>query len=259
MSEQPTPGKENLFSAQSDAYRAYRPTYDPELFAWLSRQAPATSLAWDCGCGSGQASVDLARSFRQVVATDVNAAQLAKAERAANIDYRCEPAEATSLASGSVDLTVVAQALHWFDVEGFYAEVRRVSRSGGLLAVISYNLLEVTPAIDALVKHLYYDVLGPYWAAERKHVESGYSTLPFPFSRLAVPASMLGAQWDLPHLLGYLESWSAVATYRAATGGNPVEQLRPQFERAWGEPQRMRDIAWPLTVNLGVVSPAPRS
>lgn len=99
----------SLFTAQSDAYRAGRPTYDPAFFAWLAQAAPGTQLAWDCGCGSGQASVDLARHFQRVIATDINASQLEHAPREANIDYRCEPAESTSLEAGSVDLTLVAR------------------------------------------------------------------------------------------------------------------------------------------------------
>ncbi|MBT8769539.1 class I SAM-dependent methyltransferase [Metapseudomonas boanensis] len=243
-----------LFSRQSDAYRANRPTYDPALFVWLSQQAPDRTLAWDCGCGSGQATVDLARHFERVVGTDVNAQQLAKAEAAANIEYRCEPAEATSLTNASVSLTVVAQALHWFDLDRFYAEVRRVSQPGGQLAVISYNLLQITPELDALVNRLYYDILGPYWAEERKHVEQGYRTLPFPFERIEVPVSALNARWDLTRLLGYLESWSALATYQAIHGRNPLDSLRAQFEAAWGKPGALREVSWPLTVNLGRVA-----
>lgn len=243
-----------LFTRQSDAYSANRPTYDPELIAWLSRQAPDQSLAWDCGCGSGQATRDLARHFQRVVGTDVSAQQLAKAEAGPTIDYRCEPAEQTSLADGSVSLTLVAQALHWFDLERFYAEVRRVSRPGALLAVISYNLSQITPEVDALVNHLYQDILGPYWAEERKHVEQGYRSLPFPFERIDVPPFTLDAQWDLARLLGYLESWSALATYQQAHGSNPLDPLRERFQQAWGDPAASRRVSWPLTVNLGRVS-----
>lgn len=243
----------SLFTAQSDAYRAGRPTYDPALFAWLAQATPDAGLAWDCGCGSGQASVDLARHFRQVVATDINASQLAHAPREPNIDYRCEPAETTSIAVGSVDLTLVAQALHWFDVERFYAEVRRVSRPGALLAVISYNLLNIEPALDTLIRRLYHDIVGPYWAAERKHVETGYATLPFPFETVATPPFALEAQWGFQRLVDYLYSWSAVASYRQATGEDPVQALRDELHAAWGAAET-RAVSWPLTIRLGRVA-----
>lgn len=243
-----------LFTRNSEAYSANRPTYDPELIAWLSRQAPDRTLAWDCGCGSGQATQDLARHFQRVVGTDVSPQQLAKAAPAANIEYRCEPAEQTSLADGSVSLTLVAQALHWFDLERFYAEVRRVSQPGGLLAVISYNLTQISPELDALVGHLYQDILGPYWAEGRRHVEQGYRSLPFPFERRDVPPFTLDVQWDLARLLGYLESWSALATYQQTHGENPLDPLRERFREAWGDPASVRRVSWPLTVNLGRVA-----
>lgn len=243
----------SLFTAQSDAYRAGRPTYDPAFFAWLAQAAPNTALAWDCGCGSGQASVDLARHFRQVIATDINASQLAHAPRQPNIDYRCEPAEGTSLAAASVDLTLVAQALHWFDVERFYAEVRRVSRPGALLAVVSYNLLNITPELDGLIHRLYHDIVGPYWAPERKHVETGYASLPFPFERVDTPPFALEAQWDVQKLVDYLYSWSAVASYRQATGQDPVQALREELHAAWGDAPA-RAVSWPLTIKLGKVA-----
>ncbi|MDF3936970.1 class I SAM-dependent methyltransferase [Pseudomonas citronellolis] len=243
----------HLFSQQADAYRAGRPTYDPAFFAWLAQAAPGTAQAWDCGCGSGQASLDLARNFQRVVATDINAKQLEQAPREANIDYRLEPAESTSLATASVDLTLVAQALHWFDVERFYAEVRRVSRPGALLAVVSYNLLNIDERLDALIRHLYHDVVGPYWAPERKHVETGYETLPFPFERVATPPFALEAQWSFQRLVDYLYSWSAVASYRQATGQDPVQALHDELRAAWGDAPE-RAIAWPLTIKLGRVA-----
>ena len=38
---------------------------------------------------------------------------------------------------------IAPQAIHWFDFDGFYAEVRRVSRPHGVIAVWSYDLLRI--------------------------------------------------------------------------------------------------------------------
>lgn len=245
---------EHLFSAQSDAYSANRPTYDRALFAWLAERSPATALAWDCGCGSGQATRDLAQCFERVIATDINAEQLSHAPALPNVDYRREPAEDVSIDDASVDLTFVAQALHWFDVDRFYEEVRRVSKPRALLAVLSYNVCTISPELDALVWQLYRDRVGPYWAAERRHVETGYADIPFPFETIEAPAAALAVSWDLSRLLGYMESWSAVASYRRATGNDPVEAMRDAFTQAWGEPGSCRTVAWPLTIKVGVVA-----
>ncbi|TLM60395.1 MAG: methyltransferase domain-containing protein [Deltaproteobacteria bacterium] len=131
------------FAPVAASYADFRPTYPRELFAWLATLTPRRDLAWDCAAGSGQASVDLAGYFAQVVATDASRAQIDAAVPHPRIDYRVAPAEASGLAAASVDLVTVAQALHWFDLPAFYAEVRRVLRPDGALAVWSYGVLAV--------------------------------------------------------------------------------------------------------------------
>ncbi len=176
------------FSVQAAAYKDFRPTYPAAFFDWLVQIAPSSALAWDCGCGSGQASADLARRFGRVIGTDLSRKQLDLAVPAANVEYRCEAAEHSTLAAASVDLTLVAQALHWFDHASFYNEVRRVSKKNARLVALTYNLLQVTPAIDELVGQLYWETLRGYWPAGREHVENGYHDIPFPFERLVSPA-----------------------------------------------------------------------
>ena len=111
-----------LFATVAREYANFRPEYPPELFAWLARQCVARELAWDCGCGSGQASVALAEHFDQVHATDVAPEQIAAAKPHPRVKYSVAPAEHSGLPDASVDLVTVAQALHWFDVRAFYAE-----------------------------------------------------------------------------------------------------------------------------------------
>ncbi|GAB3625882.1 SAM-dependent methyltransferase [Pandoraea terrae] len=243
----------DYFSVQSAAYRESRPTYPDAFFAWLASIAPERHLAWDCGCGSGQATVGLANHFDRVIATDLSANQIAQAPGVPNVEYRVEAGEATTLAAQSVDLTLVAQALHWFDLDAFYPEVHRVTRPGGVFVAISYNFLEISPALDVLVNRLYSDVLGAYWPPERRHVENGYRSLPFPFVRLPSYAGMLAADWDLAHLLRYFDSWSATAAYLRQTGVDPVAAMRDEFAAAWGNPSAVRRVAWPLTVHAGTV------
>lgn len=244
------------FSSQAQQYHDFRPTYPPALFDWLAQHTPADATVWDCGCGSGQATLDLAARFGTVIGTDMSQKQLSQAQARPNIRYRCEPAEATSLADHSADLIVVAQALHWFRHDAFYAEVRRVAKPGALLVALSYQLQQVAPAIDLLVHQLYADILDGYWPPERKHVEDGYRNLPFPFARMAAPAFQLEAEWKLHQLLGYFESWSAVAAFKAARGGDPVAAMAAEFTQAWGDPERRRKVRWPLTILAGRIDAA---
>jgi SAM-dependent methyltransferase len=239
------------FSTQSAIYRSARPRYAPELFAWLAQQAPSRELAWDAGCGSGQASVGLAGHFSRVVATDPSAAQIAQAEVAVNIDYRVERAEDCSLADASVDLVCVAQALHWFDLDAFHAQVRRVLRPGGIVAEWTYADCHITPTIDAVKQRLYVDLLDSYWPPERRLVETGYAALEFPFLRLAAPDFGLNADWDLAQFLAYLRSWSATQRYQAALGSDPVAELESEFAAAWEDPATVRPVRWDLAIRVG--------
>ncbi|NTV94708.1 MAG: class I SAM-dependent methyltransferase [Thiobacillus sp.] len=240
------------FAPVAGAYADFRPTYPAALFDRLAAQAPARGLAWDCACGSGQASVDLAERFDRVAATDASAKQLQGALPHPRIDYREAPAEASGLADASVDLITVAQALHWFDRPRFYAEARRVLKPGGLLAVWSYGVQTVEgEAVDALVQHFYREVVGPYWPPERVLVEQGYRTLDFPFAELAPPAFEMTAHWPLPRLLGYFRSWSATGRYVQAHGDDPVAGLAEALAPLWSEPESVRQVTWPLALRVG--------
>jgi SAM-dependent methyltransferase len=241
------------FSAHAGIYHEARPGYPAALFDWLAAKAQARELAWDAGCGNGQASVALADRFARVFATDPSAEQIANAEARANIDYRVEPAERSSLASACVDLVTVAQALHWFDQARFHDEVRRVLKPGGWLAVWTYADCRVDDAVDAVKDRLYVDLTGPYWPPERRHVESGYRTLPFPFEELQAPAFDMIAQWTLDQFVAYLRSWSATQRYLKAKGVDPVGLVESDLARAWGDPGGVRDVRWDFHVRCGRV------
>lgn len=242
------------FAAIAADYAGFRPTYPATLFAWLAEIAPGRALAWDCAAGSGQASRDLAAHFERVIATDASAAQIAAAVRHPQVEYRIAPAEASGLPAAAVDLIAVAQALHWFDLDRFYIEARRVLKPGGVLAAWSYGVLAVAgEAVDARVRTFYRETVGPYWPPERRHVESGYRTLPFPFAEREVPKFDMEAFWALPELLGYFRSWSATARYLAERGHDPVAALAAELAPLWGSPGDRRRIVWPLAARVGYV------
>jgi len=238
------------FSAVAEDYARCRPSYPDGLFAYLASLTVRHELAWDCGAGSGQATLPLTRSFRQVVATDQSRAMLSRAPRLSRM-YRCvATAEDAALRSGSVDLVTVAQALHWFEVQSFYREVNRVLLPGGVLAVWSYGNPQLEQGqIDSALTRFYHDVVGPYWRPERRHVESGYRTLPFPFAELDAPSFVLEQRWTLAQLLGYVGTWSATQEYREVTGRDPLEALANQLGRLWES--NTRTVRWPLMLRVG--------
>ncbi|QDV35673.1 class I SAM-dependent methyltransferase [Tautonia plasticadhaerens] len=222
------------FSGHSDRYQAHRPTYPEALYDYLGSLAPGHGLAWDCATGNGQAAHGLVPHFRTVVATDASAAQVAQARPHERIAYLVAPAERTPIPDGTVDLVTVAQALHWLDLDRFYAEVRRACRPGAVLACWCYQLHAIDPGVDAVVGCYYAEVVGAYWPPERLLVEAGYRTLPLPFEELTPPPFRMVQRWDLDRLLGYLGRRGLV--------------LRPAvIDRAWGTEHKQANAVVPPT------------
>lgn len=239
------------FSRQSSQYTQFRPRYPRELFAQLASLVEHHDAAWDCGTGNGQAAVALADYFGQVYATDPSANQIAHAHPHPRVSYEVVPAEASPLADASVDLVTVAQALHWFDHGSFYDEVRRVGRAGGVLAAWCYGLAAIEPQVDRLVWQLYEPILGEYWPPERRLIEARYTTMEFPFERIAMPELTMTAEWTLAELLGYLGTWSSVQDFRRQHGVDPLQLVGDELATAWGPAEQRRRVNWPLYSLVG--------
>lgn len=243
------------FSTHATAYQQYRPGYPPALFAALARAAPACDAAWDVGCGNGQASIGLAEHFAVVHATDASAAQIHSAEPHPRVRYAVAPAEQAGLPANSIDLVLAAQALHWFDFERFHTEVRRVARPGGIVCAIAYELAAINPAVDAIVRDFYKAEIGPYWPADRAHIETGYRDIPWPYAPMDLGSFSMGTQWTLDQFIGYLGTWSAVARFRTATGADPLPAVLARLSSVWTEPAVPRKVEWPLVVLCGRIDP----
>jgi len=245
---------EDHFSGHAAAYAAFRPSYPaglPAFVAGLPLPPADHRLAWDCATGNGQAALGIAEHFARVIATDASAQQIAQATPHPRVEYRVAPAESSGLADGSIDLVTVAQAVHWFDFDRFYAEVRRVLAPGGALALWTYDYARIAPVVDRLVDRLGHGTVGSYWPAGRRWVDEEYRTIPFPFDEVAAPSFELHERWALPQFAGYLRTWSAVQRYVAARGEDPVARLLPELAAAWGDPEEPRDVRWPIVVRAG--------
>lgn len=243
------------FSGHAAAYARARPGYPRALFDWLGSIAPRGARprrAWDCGCGNGQASIGLAAQFDEVVGTDASVTQLRNASHHERVAYAACTAERASLASGTMSLTTVAQALHWMDLDAFYAEVRRVSGPGGVLAAWSYGQTRIAPEIDAVLGRFHQVTIAPYWPPERQLVDEGYATLAFPFDEIAPPALSMQREWTVRELLDYVGTWSAVVAMRRATGTDPIEPLARELGEVWADGER-RSVRWPLAIRAGYV------
>jgi Methylase involved in ubiquinone/menaquinone biosynthesis len=238
------------FSSQSDQYAKFRPTYPSELFAYLNGLVATKKTAWDCGTGNGQVAFELAKTFEHVFATDISQSQLDHALQAKNITYSVQPAEKTNFEDGIFDLIVVAQAIHWFDFDAFYAEVRRTGKQNALLAVVGYGRIEINPEIDKLITEFYTNVIGPYWDKERSYIDEHYTTIPFPFQELKTPSFENVHHWKLDHLIGYLNTWSAVKHYIKQHQQNPVENLLLQLKPLWQNGE-IKAVRFPILLRVG--------
>lgn len=238
------------FSKLAEEYSRHRPMYPAEMFAYLSSLAPLKELAWDCGTGNGQAAMGLARWFERVVATDGSQEQLRQAARHPRITYLAEQAERTTIDSGVVDLVTAGTAVHWFDLDSFYREVRRVSKGGAILAVWTYHLPIIETLVDRWLEDFYRVKLADYWPARIEYLDKKYRTLPFPFEEIEAPPFSAVADWDVYCLVGFLSSWSASRRYVDAKGEEAFGRFMQELMEVWGD-IGSRTITWPLHFRIG--------
>ena len=221
------------------------------MFEFLGTITPSRELAWDCATGNGQAAVELANVFHHVVATDASAGQIANAEPCSRVEYRVAPAEQSGLERDSVDLVMVAQALHWLDRDRFYPEVQRILKPNGVFAASAYNLLRTERPIKETIKRYYYEIIGPYWPPERALIEH-FAEIPFPFREHKTKSFEIEAEWNLEQLIGYLWSWSSTQRFVAATKRNPIDQIAADLKKEWGDPLSTKPISWPLILRVAI-------
>lgn len=238
------------FSGHADIYARYRPTYPETLFAWLAAQVRVRRVCWDCATGSGQAALSLRPYFDEIIATDASAAQLAAASPAPGVTYRRALAESSGLPDQSVDLICAAAAVHWFDHDRFYEEVRRVVRPGGVIAAWTYD---GTPLIDgqrcpplvALAESLAED-----WPPQFSFVRERYENLPFPFPLIAAPTFETVVRWRFSELLGFIRSWSGYQRRVSRTGEEALAHWEAPLAAWWGDAPA-REVRWTLAMRVG--------
>ena len=239
------------FSGHAMQYQIARPDYPQELFQHLADLAPSKLCAWDCATGNGQAARALARHFNNVYASDASFEQVSLTSTRTGVHYYAATAEASAMAGDTFDLIVVAQALHWFDIDQFITEARRVLKKGGLLAVWCYQRMTLNPAIDEIIVSYYTHTVGPYWPEERKHVENGYSDFEIPLVEQKLPPFVIEKYWDLQQVSTYIRSWSATQRYIREHHKDPVVALAETLRQVWGCASNKHRVHWPLAVRAG--------
>lgn len=223
----------DLFSSQSSLYQKARPSYPQSVVDEILKHVEYKEYAWDCGAGSGQFTQLLSPYFSNVIATDLSQQQLSQAPTFKNVEYLVQAAEQNNFPSAYFDLITVAQAIHWFNFESFYKEVKRVLKPNGVFAVIGYGLLQLKDSkVNDLIQKLYFHILKGYWDAERKYIDEEYLTIPFPFQEIAISKMQMEYVWSAEQLLDYLNTWSAIKHYKIQNSDDPLSELKQALENS---------------------------
>ncbi len=245
------PDPKSHFESGGGAYADHRPSYPARLISDLVALTRAQDLCVDVGCGTGQLSVPMADHFANVVACDVSESQIAHASPHGKVAYHIAPAHRIPAKNATADLILAAQAAHWFDLNTFYPEVRRIAAPGAILALISYGVLYIDGPVSERFNAFYWDDLSPHWPAERRHVETKYAELPFPFEELHLEPVSIVRHWKLADFLGYLDTWSAVQAAKRKEAAAIVEAFYNDATQLWGDPEKQQRIEWPINTRIG--------
>ena len=152
--------------------------------------------------------------------------------------FRKAPAEQSGIDRLSVDLVVVAQAIHWFERADFWKEVNRVLKPNGVLAFWGYVWPVVDDRIDALMNE-FRKSIESYWPQRSRYLQDFYNDIEAPFERIESPDLEIEENWTSSDYLAHLESWSGTRYYRDTVGENPLETIQRELERIWGA--RLKD------------------
>ncbi|CAA7618568.1 class I SAM-dependent methyltransferase [Magnetospirillum sp. UT-4] len=196
----------------------------------------------DLGCGDGPLARLFAAAGCRVTGIDRAAAQLEAARRldagaGLCIQYRHATAEATGLDDQSVDAVVAGQCWHWFDRAGAAAEVLRILRPGGSLAVLHFDWLPLPGNVVAATEDLIRK-WNPDWP-----MGGGTGIYPQWLSELAMAGfgglETFSYDLDLPR---GRDEWRARIRASAGVAASLSPQLVADFDREHG---RMLDSRFP--------------
>ena len=242
---------QQLFNKNSELYAKARPQYPQALFTHLASLCTAHEAVWDVACGNGQASLSLATHFDHVYATDISEQQIAHAAAHPKIHYAVHAAENTNFPTNQFDLVTVAQALHWFDFNQFWPEVRRVLKPNGIFAAWGYSWLSIDHAIDTQLKENFQDVLKPYWAPQNRLLWNRYRDVPFPFEQLPAPAIEMKTDMNLEQLFAYLRSWSATRLCMEQNGEQFLLDAYDAVAKVWGDKKLTKQVNMNFCMLIG--------
>jgi len=238
------------FADLADVYERGRPGYSPAAIGALVAELGLKrgDRVLDLAAGTGKLTRGLHGAGLDVVAVEPQAAPRERLAETIGAERVLEGyAEDIPLPDSSVDAVTVADAFHWFDAERALAEIGRVLRPGGGLAVLSAHpdwsssswSHEVGSLINELrPEHPYFD--GPPWHAAVS-AEGGW-TDPREI-RVTAPQPA-----DPDRIVDYISSMSFVAALSDERRRDALQRVRGLIEA--GE----TPVEMPITAVIGLTS-----
>jgi ubiquinone/menaquinone biosynthesis C-methylase UbiE len=212
------------FSEGAEAYERGRPGYPDEAIDWLAERLGVESGARvvDLAAGTGKLSRALHAAGAEVIAVEPLVRMRALIEppiRAVD-----GTAERIPLPNGSADAVTVAQAFHWFDGERALAEIHRVLRPSGHLALV-WNVRLMDDPAQAAIEEL----IAPYTGEIPRH-RSGEWRAPIEATELFGPLEERSfpnqQRLDADGLADRVASTSAIAALDSPERGALLERIR---------------------------------
>jgi SAM-dependent methyltransferase len=244
----------DMFGGHAKLYAQARPTYQQEMYAYITDLCENTDAVWDCATGTGQAALPLSEIFTKVCATDINEKQISEAESRNNIAYSVASAENTEFADESFDLVTVAQALHWFDYDKFWPEVDRVLKPNGVFVAWGYDWTKIDFDVDFQIEENLFNLLTNYWNPKAKILWGGYKPekVSFPYELIETPSFTIDLHWSIDQLFQYFLSWSSTQAYIKDNGTRLIDHAKEQVRKVWGHPNETKLIQWPIHMLVGI-------
>jgi ubiquinone/menaquinone biosynthesis C-methylase UbiE len=210
------------FTAGVDAYERGRPEYPADVVSFVVDRlgiAPGRDVL-DLAAGTGKFTRALRPTGARVVAVEPLPAMRA---RLSDVEVVAGTAESIPFAAARFDAVTVAQAFHWFDAPVACAEIARVLRPGGGLALLWNERDDRVDWVAALDRLFDWPTLRPF-----PENEDWVSVLDA--SACFEPASHHSLEWNQPvdveQLVARVLSTSYVATWTVARQATVADAVR---------------------------------
>jgi SAM-dependent methyltransferase len=226
------------FGNVAETYHRVRPPYSQALLDRAQEELELDTGAHvlDLAAGTGRLTQELARRFAEVVAVEPD-----ERMRAVHGEALAGSAEAIPLSDASVDAVFVGEAFHWFDAAAAIAELARVLRSRGGLAIVSTHWWETEPPLPDAALELLSEPYQRSLTLRRPPWDDAFAASPFEPLRYERAEDELSVDPD--ELLALYSTTSSLARLPSAQRDALFAQVRPLLAGSYRLPLR-HELTW---------------